>query len=78
MKDPEFQKLLTVSEINKVDSLEEILSTNEWISFYNNLKNNEGPDECFYICAKHKLEGRKKIKKEFDLKENKIIKIESR
>jgi hypothetical protein len=78
MRDPKFQKLLEVSQISKVNSVEEILSTNEWISFLDGLKKNEGPDECFNTCNKHKLEKDIQIIKEINLKENKIIRIDSR
>ena len=75
MRDTEFQKLLAVSEISKVNSIAEILSTDEWLSFLNNLKENKGPAECFTTCSKNKLKKDIQVKKTFDFLKNKIINI---
>lgn len=54
IEDPEFQKLLAVSNISEYKSIEEILETSEWKKFAENLKNNVGPQACWYTCKKHK------------------------
>jgi len=59
--DPEYLKLLSVSTISDENTIEQILSSTEWIDFVNNLKNNKGPAECFRTCAKNKLESKKRI-----------------
>ena len=56
MNDTNFQKLLAVSKISDVDDLNEILLSEEWIEFYNNLKNNKGPKACFSTCRVDKPE----------------------
>ena len=59
--DPEYLKLLSVSTISDENTIEQILSSTEWIDFVNNLKNNKGPAECFRTCGKNKLEKAKRI-----------------
>lgn len=59
INDPEFQKLLSVSKISEVDHIDEILLSDEWIQFYNNLKNNKGPKACFDVCRADKTEKNK-------------------
>lgn len=50
MKDPEFQKLLAVSNINDYENLEDIINTKEWTDFEKNLKNHKGPRACIQTC----------------------------
>lgn len=39
-------------KISEVNSIEEIIESEEWVSFYNNLKNNIAPEYCYQICGK--------------------------
>lgn len=50
MNDTNFKKLLAVSKISDVNDINEILLSEEWIEFYNNLKNNKGPKACLITC----------------------------
>lgn len=50
--DPDYQKLLAVSNISDHDSIEEIFLQDEWIEFYQNLKLNKGFQVCYTICKK--------------------------
>lgn len=50
--DPDYQKLLAVSNIKDYDSVEEIFLQDEWIEFIENLKNNKGFEVCYTICKK--------------------------
>lgn len=53
MKDPFFQKLLTVSKITDYDSLEEILQTKEWKELEQILLGDGPyPSVCAHICKK--------------------------
>lgn len=49
--DPLMQDLLRVSKIKNYSSLDEIVETDEWIQFSENLKNNIGPVACKITCA---------------------------
>jgi len=51
MKDPEFKKLLMVSNINFYDDLEDIFLNQEWLDFYENLKQHKGPPACMATCG---------------------------
>tara|TARA_Y100001963_G_scaffold143163_1_gene213666 strand:+ start:522 stop:851 length:330 start_codon:yes stop_codon:yes gene_type:complete len=51
MNDPEFKKLLRVSNINFYDDLEEIFYNKEWKDFYENLKQHKGPLACKSVCG---------------------------
>jgi hypothetical protein len=73
MNDPEFQKLLAVSKISDYNSIEEILTTEEWINFEKNLKNHKGPPACFYICKKDKNEKDIQTTKMIDTETKKIV-----
>lgn len=60
-KDLEYQQLLMVSHVSDYDTIEEILTTDEWIKFYNNLKSGKGFPTCHNVCkarssAQHKRE----------------------
>lgn len=48
--DPNFKKLMAVSKIDDYDSLDEIVSTQEWKNFEENLRNNKGPFACINTC----------------------------
>ena len=54
MDDTEFQKLLSVSKISDYDNIIDILATDEWKKFENNLRQNVGPRACETICQKNK------------------------
>ena len=68
MNDPEFKKLLKVSNIDSYDDLEEIFYNKEWIEFYENLKQHKGPPCCISTCGKN--EGRTKQTTYYDDKGN--------
>ena len=51
MNDPEFKKLLMVSNINFYDDLNDIFLNKEWIKFYENLKQHKGPPACMSTCG---------------------------
>lgn len=76
--DPEYLKLLSVSTISDKNTIEQILSSVEWIDFVNNLKNNKGPAECFRTCGKNKLEKNKRIIYAIDSKTNNITDVSKR
>jgi hypothetical protein len=50
--DPEYRKLLKVSKISDVNSIEEIYLTKEWQEFADNLRNHKGPYGCRITCPK--------------------------
>lgn len=54
INDNEFQKLLAVSKISDYNSIDEILDTEEWRNFEENLRNNRGPQACWNTCKKDK------------------------
>jgi hypothetical protein len=66
INDPEFQKLLSVSKISEYDSIDQILATNEWKEFEENLRNHTGPDACIRTCQKHKSQNTKQVIKVID------------
>lgn len=39
-------------KISNVESIDDILNSEEWLLFYNNLKNNIAPEHCFKMCGK--------------------------
>ena len=51
MNDPEFKKLLRVSNISFYDDLEDIFHNKEWSDFYENLKQHKGPPSCISTCG---------------------------
>ena len=58
-KNPEFKKLLKVSKISDAECIEDILLSNEWIEFYNNLKVHKGPEACRKTCDASKQSDKK-------------------
>lgn len=50
LNDPEFKKLLEVSNINNYNTLDEIVVTKPWKRFYKNLLRHKGPPACMYTC----------------------------
>lgn len=73
MNDPEFQKLLAVSKISDYESIDEILKTKEWTQFFEDLKNNKGPDACRRICLKNKSADKIQVIKIIDPSANKVV-----
>ena len=57
---PTFQKLVKVSNIADHDSIEDILMTDEWIEFTENLFNGKGMPVCHHVCKKRKTAQHKK------------------
>ncbi len=53
---PEIKKILKVSKIDDVNSIEKILSSDEWLEFANKLENNKGPEVCWQVCGNDKNE----------------------
>lgn len=39
-------------KLSNVNSVDDIVNSDEWSSFYDNLRNNIGPDHCFNMCGK--------------------------
>jgi len=54
LSSPEMIKLLKVSKIEDYDSIEEILLTDEWLEFANNLASDKGPPACWNVCVSGK------------------------
>jgi hypothetical protein len=50
MEDPDFKKLLEVSNIKDYENIEDIIKTKEWTEFAENLKNHKGPRSCIQVC----------------------------
>ena len=59
-EDPDYQKLLAVSNIKDHDSIEEIFLQDEWVEFYSNLRDNQGFEVCYTICKKRDGHAHKK------------------
>ena len=57
---PTFQKLVKVSKIADHDSIEDILMTDEWIEFTENLMNGKGMPVCHHVCKKRTTAQHKK------------------
>ena len=53
---PEIKKIMKVSKIDDVNSIEKILSSDEWLEFANKLENNKGPEVCWQVCGNDKNE----------------------
>ena len=52
-KDPDYKKLVAVSNINDYDTVEEIFLQDEWIEFAENLEKGDNVfDVCYTICKK--------------------------
>jgi len=54
LNDPKFKKLLSVSNIVDYNNIKDILNTQEWQEFYQNLKNHQGPAACYQTCRANK------------------------
>ena len=62
LKTPQFQKLLKVSKVSEVDSIEDIIFSDEWREFEENLRTEKNIPE---VCVKHcKDRGDDNIKRE--------------
>ena len=64
---PTYQELIKVSNIADYDSIEEILMTDEWIEFTENLMNGKGMPVCHITCKKRE---KPQQKKEISVDEN--------
>jgi len=78
INDPEFQKLLKVSKISDYDNIDEILKNKEWKEFEENLKNNIGPQACWYTCKKDKSKEDTQVLTVVDTKSKKVKHEEKR
>lgn len=56
MEDPKFKKLLSVSKIDRYESIDEIIRQKEWLDFMRDLENHKGPHACFFTCRQNKAE----------------------
>lgn len=72
--DPEYQKLMKVSYIKDYKDVKEILMTEEWISFKDNLLNNAGPPACLETCKLKKETGDFRKKETYTLPEGGEVK----
>jgi len=59
-RDKDYQKLLMVSKLEDHDSIEEIVTQEEWVEFYENLKQNKGFWVCHHVCKKRETPQHKK------------------
>lgn len=59
---PEIKKIMKVSKIDDVNSIEKILSSDEWLEFTNKLENNKGPTVCWHLCGQVKKEQKRETK----------------
>ena len=59
-KDIEYGQLLLASRIYDYDSIDEILLTDEWIEFYENLGKGKGFPMCHIVCKKRETPQHKK------------------
>lgn len=50
--DDRYQKLLMVSNIDDYDDISEIFLTDEWVQFYQDLRNHKGFPSCHVHCRK--------------------------
>lgn len=71
--DPEFQKLLAVSRIADYDTIEQILETEEWKQFEQNLRNHKGPYACWSTCRIGKKEEYVQVSKQYDPVTNTLV-----
>lgn len=53
IEDEEFQKLYTASNISDYDTIEEIIYSDKWIEFFENLKKHKGPPACRNTCSEN-------------------------
>lgn len=60
MNDSNFKKLLNVSKVDDVETIEDILLTTEWSDFRDNLKKDKAPNVCFKFCGQNKTSIKKK------------------
>lgn len=51
-QDPDYGQLLLASRIDDYDSIEEILLTDEWVEFYQNIAKGKGFTICHLVCKK--------------------------
>jgi len=59
-KDPIYQRLTMVSHIADYDSIDEILMTDEWLEFTENLLKGKGMQVCHQVCKKRSSPQHKK------------------
>ncbi len=54
MENPEFRKMIDRSRIADYDSIEDIIESDVWKQFYDQLKQNRGPKACWDACRTNK------------------------
>ena len=59
MSDPEFRKMIDRSRIADYDSIDDIIESDVWKQFYDQLKENRGPKACWDTCRTNKPESDK-------------------
>ena len=72
----EYKELLLASRIDDYDSIEEIYLTDEWIQFYENLKNGIGFLKCHEICKWRETDSHK-MESTIDVNTGKVKKVKS-
>ena len=78
LNDPEVKKLVKVSVISKENPIKKILTSDEWIHFETNLKNDIGPIVCQYVCKKNKETNSKQTYQLIDPENEEILMREDR
>jgi len=61
MNDSNFKKLLDASKVEESNSIEDILLSDEWSNFRDNLKKDIAPNVCFRYCGQNKTAIKKTI-----------------
>ena len=61
MKDPDFKKLAENSYLKDHDHVNDILSNDHWLAFYESLENNRGPFACWDTCRNNKKQGKQEM-----------------
>ena len=59
MSDPEFRKMIDRSRIADHGSIDDIIESDVWKQFYDQLKENRGPKACWDTCRTNKPESDK-------------------
>jgi len=59
-KEPRYKDLLAVSKIDDYESLDEIILQDEWVKFFEDLKEGKGFGICHHICKKRETDSHKK------------------
>ena len=56
MTDPEFKKMIDASQLKDYKCIDDIIESDVWKQFYDQLKQNRGPKACWDTCRTNKPE----------------------